>query len=362
MKPADAAPLIRLERSALIAAAGGAAVAAVLAWVSPRDFAPAYRFAFFVCLGPALGSLMFALIHRLTGGNWGELLRPFFQAGVTLLPWIWVVAALILWLPLSDAPAWPAYASRPMMGLRAGVYAAIFFVLSTAMRRAETRPERGDFAWLGPVGLIGLVFTLHLLTDDWAAALEPRWHSTGFGLVCMTSQAVAGLSIALLVAVACGRPGLQPLPPLPGEPEESPRDLRIDCGNLLLATMLLWCYVAFAQLLIIWSGNLPREISWYERRVQGGWLIVAAALPIIHFAVPFVFLLSRRVKRVPAALARIAALLLAAQVLYMAWAILPAAPVMEPTLFALAAALLVAGGGIFLNRYLAAARRYAEIT
>jgi hypothetical protein len=50
-------------------------------------------------------------------------------------------------------------------------------------------------------------------------------------------------------------------------------------------------------LLIIWSGNLPEEISWYSRRLAGGWQYVGLFLAIFHFAVPFVMLLSRPFKR-----------------------------------------------------------------
>src|SRR5258707_4395782 len=43
-----------------------------------------------------------------------------------------------------------------------------------------------------------------------------------------------------------------------------------DLGKLLLAFVMLWAYFGFSQLLIIWSGNLPEEITFYRSRLYGG--------------------------------------------------------------------------------------------
>jgi hypothetical protein len=83
--------------------------------------------------------------------------------------------------------------------------------------------------------------------------------------------------------------------------------------------------VAFAQFLIIWAGNLPREISWFLRRTEGGWAIVPPMLALVHFLLPFAVLLSRDAKRSPRLLGGVAALLLLGQIAFTAWLILPAA-------------------------------------
>ena len=75
-----------------------------------------------------------------------------------------------------------------------------------------------------------------------------------------------------------------------------------DLGNLMLTFVILWAYMAFSQYLIIWSGNLPEEIPWYLRRLQGGWGWVGVALVLFHFVLPFLLLLLPG--RAPAAEAR----------------------------------------------------------
>jgi hypothetical protein len=78
------------------------------------------------------------------------------------------------------------------------------------------------------------------------------------------------------------------------------------------------------QFLIIWSGNLPEEITWYLRRSAGAWKWLAGLLAIFQFALPFVMLLFRTFKRAPRALAGLAAGLLAMHVAYVYWLIAPA--------------------------------------
>ncbi len=56
-----------------------------------------------------------------------------------------------------------------------------------------------------------------------------------------------------------------------------------DLGNLLLAFLMVFGYFSFSQFLIIWSGNLPNEITWYLRRLSGGWQWLAIAVVLLGF-------------------------------------------------------------------------------
>ena len=83
-----------------------------------------------------------------------------------------------------------------------------------------------------------------------------------------------------------------------GEIAQIARPTRLlDLGNLMLTFVMLWAYTSFSQFLIIWSGNLPDENPWYIHRLAGGWQWIALVLVVFHFAVPFLLLLSRYVKR-----------------------------------------------------------------
>jgi hypothetical protein len=186
---------------------------------------------------------------------------------------------------------------------------------------------------------------MHLLATDWLLATEPDWASTGFPLVWLCGQAIAGLALALAVALAVGID--------PSQRIRNGAALGVDWGNLLLASIVFWVYVAFVQLLIIWSGNIPRESSWYLHRWYGGWRVVLVATVFFHFVVPFFLLLSKKVKRRPISLLIVATLVAVAQVVYVSWMILPSYHLSGISEYGLTLALLAAGGGIFLNRYLA---------
>ena len=64
-----------------------------------------------------------------------------------------------------------------------------------------------------------------------------------------------------------------------------------DHGKFMLTFIMVWAYFSFSQWLIIWAGNLPEEITWYMRRLHGGWGFVGLFLVIFQFAVPFAMLL-----------------------------------------------------------------------
>jgi xanthine/uracil permease len=92
---------------------------------------------------------------------------------------------------------------------------------------------------------------------------------------------------------------------------------------------MIWAYVSFSQFLIIWSGNLPETITWYKSRSQGGWQWVAVGLFLFSFALPFVILLSRWVKRQARLLAMVAGWVLFMRLVELFWIVQPS---FRPTL------------------------------
>ena len=92
-----------------------------------------------------------------------------------------------------------------------------------------------------------------------------------------------------------------------------------DLGKLLFAFNMLWAYFGFSQLLIIWAGNQPEEISFYKSRLFGGWGVVAVMVLVLHFFIPFFALLSRDVKRNQAILPKVAMWLIAMRCLDLFW-------------------------------------------
>ncbi|HVU33249.1 MAG TPA: hypothetical protein VHE61_07430, partial [Opitutaceae bacterium] len=241
------------------------------------------------------------------------------------------------------------YFSRPFLIGRYVVYAIGFFLFALGANRATRITAPGQMRWFGPVGLIVLVFMLHLLSTDWFILLDPGWYSTDFPLVWISGQAIAGIAVAIAAAAWFGDKD-------PRERGSSGHVRGLDWGNLLLASVMVWAYVAFVQLLIIWSGNLPAEIAWYRHRSNGDWRWVAVALAVIAFAIPFFLLLSRRTKKHRRGLLAVALFLFGGQLLYTIWMIVPAFPITGAADVGLRIALVATTLALFLNRYLALAR------
>src|SRR5262249_28304857 len=151
----------------------------------------------------------------------------------------------------------------------------------------------------GP-GLVVLGVTATFAAIDWIMSLEPSWSSTIFGALVATGQMLPALALAIAVTSW-----------LSGRMPDVSADVCNDLGNLLLAFVMLWTYMAYSQFLLIWSGNLPEEITWYLARSEGGWRWIAIGLGLLYFAVPFLLLLSRGRKRDPQQLRRVALLVLA---------------------------------------------------
>jgi len=151
---------------------------------------------------------------------------------------------------------------------------------------------------------------------DWAMSLEPHWTSTIYGIMFMVAEGLAALAFSILVArlLAHRKPLADVIAPSHFH----------DLGNLLLAFVMLWAYIGFSQFLIIWSGNLQDEIPWYLSRASGDWAALALFLVVFHFALPFLLLLSRDVKRRMQVLAVVAGALLAMGLVDLFWIVAPA--------------------------------------
>jgi hypothetical protein len=124
-----------------------------------------------------------------------------------------------------------------------------------------------------------------------------------------------------------------------------------DLGNLLFASLMLWAYLSFSQLLIIWSGNIPEEIAWYLSRLRHGWQWTALILIGFQFFVPWLLLLSRRNKRHRRRLGYIALLVLAMRIVDTFWMITPAFYPDGFTLHWLDPIALIGIGGLWLAIY-----------
>jgi hypothetical protein len=227
----------------------------------------------------------------------------------------------------------------PFFIARSVFYFAVLIAIALFVRHWLNTNAAPQLNALSAGGLIAYVLCMNFASTDWVMSLDPQWYSTIFVIVFISGQFLAAL--ALMTALLARFARYHSLG------KTIPTKVFHDLGNMLLAFVVFWTYVSFSQFLIIWTGNLPREISWYLERSRGGWQWFALILFAGQFLLPFALLLSRAAKQNRERLGAIALWILAANVLSNFWLV---APTFHPQGFFihwLDATVLIALGGFW---------------
>jgi hypothetical protein len=313
----------RLQNLALVAGVLGLAGGSIFGLTSshPEQFYYSYLVGFLLILGFSLGSLGLLMLQHLTSGHWGILIRRPLEAATRNL---WLVLVLFIpivlgmkhlysaWLDEEKLKAEPlsafqqSYLTHNGFVVRALIYFAVWILLMvifTSWSRQqdvnrEDRLLRRRLKMLAGPGIILYVFAMSFAAIDWVMSITPHWASTIYGFLFVVGQLISSMAFVICIVVLLSRSK-----PLDGILQA--RHLHA-LGKFLLAFVMLWAYFGFSQLLIIWAGNQPEEITFYRSRLYGGWGVVALIVLIFHFFVPFFLLLSRDLKRNPNLLPKVA--------------------------------------------------------
>ena len=324
----------RVQRAGLLV--GGIALLLAIpgALSSPEKFYHSYIFSYMLVFGLTVGSLGLLMLQHLTGGNWGIIIRRPLEAASRN---IWLVLVMFIPIVLGMKTLYRAWldperlkeeplskfqqgylTSGGFLG-RAVLYFAIWFLLmwlfNTWSRQQDERQQdpqiQRRFKSLSGPGVILYILLTTFAAIDWVMSLSPHWASTIYGFIFVGAQAIASMCLMIIVIVL-----LSGSEPLAGIIQK--RHLH-DLGKWLFTFNILWAYFAFSQLLIIWSGNQPEEISFYRTRLFGGWGAVAVFVLVFSFSLPFLILLSREVKRTPGLIAKVAAWMLLMRLVDLYW-------------------------------------------
>ena len=283
--------------AAIVGASGVLLLLALAAVVNRAGVFQAYLFVWWFLLGIPLGSLAILMVHNLSGGGWGEAIRPALDAAARLLPLSLVLAAPLL-SGLHDLYAWSRpgatgdalirdkawYLNVGFFVVRNGVSFAVWLALAHWLRRwafarhpDATVAQKERLRAISAIGLLVYGVTVTFAAIDWIMSLMPQWYSTTFGLLAGIGQTLSAFSFAIVCTAWNGR--IDERAGRIGETAERANDditLRFhDLGNLLLMFVMTWAYLAFTQYLIIWAEDLPNEIAWYLPRVETSWRVVA---------------------------------------------------------------------------------------
>jgi hypothetical protein len=364
----------RAQRIALGIGLVGLAAGVIGAFTGSQErFFQAYLIAFLFWLGLSLGSLAFLMIHYLTGSRWGLTVRRVNEAAagtlglmaILFIPLLFNLHGLYPWARPEVVQAdlilqeKSAYLNEPFFIIRAAIYFFVWIVLAYTLNRLSARwATSGDerikarLQGLGAFGLIVYTITMTFAAIDWMMSLQPFWNSTVYGLIVIFGQLLSSLSFALWVlngvpGLGLGRTWNLRTTPIPFR----------DLGALLLTFVMGWAYLSYFQLLIIWAANIPHEVTWYIDRIQGGWLTVGLLVAVLQFALPFVVLISMRVRHNLRLLAGLGALIVLVSLVNMDWQIMPAFHPGQFSLHWLDFVLPIGLGGLWVGAFLFALQR-----
>ncbi len=359
-----------------------------------KDLFLTYQTGFVFWVLVPIGAMTLSLIGYLTTASWALVLRRPFQAAMRTWPLM-----LVLFLPLAvsvfmghNSSFWWAveakeyakefapvgqpdgdpvverevahrqgmYLNGLFFLLRAGIIFGAFGLLIRTMRKwAPAAEDEGNAVYKGKLkGLAGpgiliwaLLFTVGV--TDWIMSVEPAWASSMFPvIVAMDCFLITMAFCAFVLYFLTG---------------ENPTVLtiikdkfRIDLGSLMFGFTMIWAYASFGQFMLIWAGNLPEEIGYYRKRINGGWEFAAYALMLVHWLFPFVIFLFREVKTNPRSMQWMSGMLLSICALDIIWWIVPCVPHAADTQFfhvPMAVAAIAMVGGIWGLAFLSQLRK-----
>ena len=303
-----------------------------------------------LCFGFCVGGLAMLMLQYVSGGKWGLLLRRPLEAMTRTLPLVfvyWIVTGLwmkklYLWARFSDAAAalkagliteGEAHAiewKHPMLNPEAfwvaglicfAIWGFYTWRLNSMGLRRDTQDASTTPYWikktenLSGFGIVVYSLTMTAAVIYWVMSMDVTWYSTVYGLLFLVGEGYQVLALAVLTTLALSKE--DPIKTMLRKTEQ------YDLGKFMMAFVMLNIYLAFAQFLIIWSGNLPEEIVWYMRRINGHWGVIATLDFIFHWLIPFAMLLSRDIKTNKKRLMRVAQWMIFAKFFDLFWLVEP---------------------------------------
>ena len=302
---------------ALLILAVGAGVALIVIGIFwPHYAAGGWLTAFVYVSAVPLGSLELMFIYRLTGGAWGDALRPFYEPAAACIPLLALLFVPVL-IALPTLFPWVDHAAA-IKELRPGVAAyylntgsfigrAIFgFVFWSALALILPRVGGKPGTLIAGVGFVVYAVIMTLLSIDWILSAEPAFVSTSFGASICIMQLLAALAFAAVAA--------------PIDDEQAVRDL----GGLMLAVVLGLTYIDFMAVLVMWYGDVPSKIVWFLERTFGPWKWLAVIAFAFTSPGPVLALLLERVRGSRSMLRGVGGSILFGLAFYVAYLLAPA--------------------------------------
>jgi hypothetical protein len=307
-------------QSAAIPLMGIGAVVVIISWLmqyallpenSFKIFCHSYLANFMFILSFAIGGMFHVLVSFLTRAGWNASVRRIPEILSSLIPWMALLFIPILLTLVKNGTSLYSWNGKELHGLVAqktdylngGFFTArsVFYFVAwsiivlwyyrLSLKQDETKDVESTKArqkWSGPCIMI-FALSVSFAAWDWIMSINGDWYSTIYGVYFFSASMFGLFSFTILSYLLLQRAG------------KVQKTVNIehyhDLAKFLFGFVMFWSYIAFGQLLLIWYANIPEETQWYRQRWENGWYAYSYLLIIVHFAIPFLGLLSLHVRR-----------------------------------------------------------------
>lgn len=301
-----------------------------------------FMYGFVFWLMATLGCLVLSLVHHSIRSMWTLPVLRVFEAGSH--PWMFVALAFFfapIRAHMDKVYEWvnpkstdyvvkfkQVYLNQGAFDLRVAaaflLLGGMSIYLQMSSRRQDKSMDESEAQLRTNVASPCIVFyaliTTFLLTDI-GMSLTPGWYSTMYPLWLNVGGAQTALTIGILLVTSAANKA-------PYKDSMSP-SLTKDLGNMMFLLTMLWGYTSVSQLIILWNGNLPDTAFFYAHRgvdAKLGWNYIGASTILGCFLIPFVTLLSPRIKMYHARLKKVAIFILCFRFVDVFWIIAASTP------------------------------------
>lgn len=277
--------------------------------------------------GLATGAMLFSTMMHFTQAKWSRSLSGIAESFSFFFPVSFVLFLLLFlgqdhlftWLreDLHGKEVWlnvPFLFSRNLVGFLI-LYALGFGYLYHSLWFRLDRNGRGTFlkrillkrwnssaadpeimkrrmTFLAGWFMFAFTLVLALVGFDLVMSMDPHWYSTLFGAYTFIKAVYSGFGALIILAAFLHLSSAQSF-------RLSAKQFR-DAGALFFGFSLVWGDFFYAQFLVIWYGNIPEETTYIiERTMTQPWTLFAWTIFIVCFIMPFILLLSGKLKEYP---------------------------------------------------------------
>lgn len=256
----------------------------------------------------AIGATFFYAIQYIVQAGWSaQFMRVplafgsyLTYAGVLILFLIFGMNSLYHW-SLPDAGALDVliehkapYLNIPFFFIRLIIFFSLWIIMTRLMIWASKKEDKfggqkyfHKSEFFSKIYIFILALTFSLLTFDLIMSIDVHWFSTIFAVKNFVAGFYHAVAIIVFVIILLNRKGFY---------DNLNKSHLRSFSNYIFILSLIWGYLWFMQFLVIWFANIHEETIYYITRTQGKWAIFFYLNIILNWAIPFIVLMSGKLK------------------------------------------------------------------